>query len=133
MCVTSFFGESSHVKRFSPSCLAVAALAVVAAFSVTAVLATCPQMQAYDRQCLETVSQCAGIMGGCTVRRQQESVMGSFGCRSAGENNTDCIDSPSVYALCYREYTCKQVGANCVRNYLIGTYNRLVKITSNCP
>jgi hypothetical protein len=43
-------------SRFLFSCLGVAALAVCGMFSVNAVLATCPQTKAYERQCLETVS-----------------------------------------------------------------------------
>jgi hypothetical protein len=120
-------------SRFLFSCLGVAALAVCGMFSVNAVLATCPQTKAYERQCLETVSVCAGDMGGCTLRKQQESVLGNFGCNSNGENNTECIDSASTYAACYREYACVQYGTSCIKGNNTGNYNRLVKTTVNCP
>lgn len=118
-------------SKFLFSCLGVSAIAVCGMLSVSVVLA-CPQTEAYQRQCLVQVSLCAGDMGGCTQRKQQLSVMGNFGCKDAGENNTECIDSANEYAPCYREYSCVQYGTTCVMGINIGNYAHLEKVSPGC-
>ena len=123
------------MRRKAIALLHCALLIVCCGFIVRAVVAACPEEKARQRQCLVSDDECEnrGVFEACwKVGPAEYSEVGTFGCETNNEVQTECIDHATSEALCYKEWSCQVVEGKCEKKLFLRNVPRLIKTTDGC-
>jgi len=101
---------------------------------ITRSWAECPEEKPYATSCLKEAPTCVGTSVGCTSRELHLPADGDFGCRSNGENQTECLDGGAkTMAPCYEKHGCHGEGTACVPNPSFQVVAHVQKVIADCP
>ncbi len=118
-----------HISQFLVPLLVFAAPFVYWARSSNA---SCPELEPYGTACLAITEVCAGGNVGCTERTQQDSLDGTFGCKST-KQKTDCVNGGSgTKAPCYVTSNCIWNGSACVPGMTHHYFDSVIKVSVPC-